>query len=152
MHVCVWAILNMNFIMRLSATPRMTVLSRRLKSSSTSGSITGASGFVGSGGGSKIGSSEAGVVVYHLMLYRCILLDTGGLSDGMWPEDFLLFGDWLDELACYDGREAFYASGENVATILQQRCPSFLNNPLGAILVSSSYRDLAMDHGAVARS
>lgn len=87
------------------------------------------------------GIENNGVSLPQLLGYKAILLNTGTLSaQCMWPEDFILLGDWLTAIICEGNtsRQGFILNGDSPATILKSQGPAFLST-LGAVQVADSY-------------
>jgi hypothetical protein len=90
------------------------------------------------------GASDAeqnGVPLPQLLGYKAILVNTGTLAGQcMWPEDYILFGDWLTAIICNSNlnRQGFILNGDNVATNLEERSPAFLT-VMGAVQIDVAY-------------
>ncbi|MEZ4648028.1 MAG: FlgD immunoglobulin-like domain containing protein [Candidatus Eisenbacteria bacterium] len=92
--------------------------------------------------------SNNGCTLLQLLGYRGILLSTG-TSNGsiLWPEDYVLFSDWLTTTLC-DGarrRQGFVANGDGVALSIASMGSSFLTK-LGVDLIDNSYSEFSGNH------
>jgi hypothetical protein len=86
-------------------------------------------------------AEQNGVTLPQLLGYKAILINTGTLAGQcMWPEDFVLFGDYLTAIICNSNvnRQGFILNGDNTATILEGSGPAFLTT-LGAVQVEDAY-------------
>jgi hypothetical protein len=84
--------------------------------------------------------SNNGVPTAQLLGYRGIVLNIGGNLAPMWPEDFLLFNDWLNSVICQGSlRQGMLLNGDNIATALVNLSPSFLTNIAGATRITDAY-------------
>jgi hypothetical protein len=82
-----------------------------------------------------------GVPLPQLLGYKAILVNTGVLGGQcMWPEDFILLGDWMTAIICNSNlnRQGFIMNGDTPATFLTQTGAGFLTT-LGARALADAY-------------
>ncbi len=88
----------------------------------------------------------SGGLVTHFLGYKFIAVNTGTFPTGtMRDRDWQGFGQWMNAVDCVGNpqpRQGFWASGDNIATIIQSVQPSFLANFCGAFLDCNSNWDL----------
>jgi hypothetical protein len=85
--------------------------------------------------------SNNGAPVAQLLGYRGIIVNTGGGLSPMWPQDWLLFNDWINTVTCggNTSRQGLILNGDNIAFAIDNQRPAFLDGVMGATLIQDAY-------------
>ena len=93
--------------------------------------------------GLTIGANN-GCTTFQLLGYRGLIVNTGSTSGNvMWPQDYAMFSDWLETIACNsnDQRQGLIMNGDNMAAIMNLIGPSLLNGPLASTFDANTYSE-----------
>ncbi|MEZ4648905.1 MAG: hypothetical protein R3E97_09000 [Candidatus Eisenbacteria bacterium] len=95
-----------------------------------------------------------GASLFQLLGYRGLLVNSGSsnISQLMWPEDYLLFSDWLTApyLESANDRQGLLMNGDGIAYAIEFSAPALLPR-LGASFVDDTYSDYSGDYEACVR-